>query len=137
MRNHALKLGWAALIGCLLLLAAGVLAAKEADRLGRWVGTWEGAGSGGSFELTLARGADGTLTGKVEVGQDTGDYSAAFKAVTLEGDRLNARYDFPPDNQAEIVLDGNFNGADVSGTWSLVAPGTNESFAAGSWTVKQ
>jgi hypothetical protein len=55
----------------------------------------------------------------------------------LEGGKLKARYDYPPEPQAEIVLEGAFEGATGTGTWTMVQKGGTDAFASGTWTVKK
>ena len=86
--------------------------------------------------MTLTKTGD-VLSGKVDVGQDTGDYTAVFTAVSLENGKFKARYDYPPEAQAEIVLDGKMDGVDAAGGWTMVQKGGSDAFAAGSWTVKK
>jgi hypothetical protein len=135
MRSTKIKAGWAAIIGC-MFLAMAVHAAKDADIVGSWTGTWEGGGAGGSFKLTFTKAGD-ALGGKADVGQDTGDYSAPFTSTSVEGGKLKARYDYPPEPQAEIVLEGAIDGASASGTWTMVQKGGTDAFASGTWTVKK
>jgi len=134
MHSSRRHFGWA-FISC-LFIAAGAFAAKEAGIAGVWNGTWEGGGAGGRFDLTITHAGD-KLGGKVDVGQDTGDYTADFTTAAMEDGKFKARYDYPPEPQAEIVLEGTFNGADATGTWTMVQKGGTDSFAAGSWTVKK
>lgn len=132
MRSNKTKTIVGALLGCLLLAAA----VQAADLMGLWNGTWEGGGAGGRFDLTLTK--DGAaIGGKVDVGQDTGDYTAQFSTASLEGNKLKARYDYTPDPQAEIVLEGAFDGAEGKGTWTMVQKGGTDAFAAGTWAVKK
>ncbi len=101
--------------------------------VGVWSGTWDGAGSGG-FELTIEKGADGAVKGRVSVtGEPT--YKAAFKTVSFDGKKMSAKYDFPPDEGAEVVLAASFEGNKASGTWSIHAKGNDNEAAAGTWTV--
>ena len=101
--------------------------------LGTWSGTWDGAGTG-DIELTLEKDASGALTGKVSVtGEPT--YKATFRTLSFDGNKMTATYDFPPDDRAEIVLAGSFEGNSASGTWSLRQKGTDADAASGGWTV--
>ena len=129
---------WCAL---LILLAVSVPRAQEkpeaskpASLTGTWTGTWEGAGSGGGFELTLEQVKDGPLTGRVAV---TGEpaYKAVFKSLTVDGKKLTASYDFPPDESVEVSLAGTVEGNKIAGTWGVVAKGDKTEVASGSWTV--
>jgi opacity protein-like surface antigen len=135
MVRRQIKALFAAFFACLMVVAA-VNAAAEADFLGFWSGNWEGAGSEGRFDISITKSGD-ALGGGVDVGQDTGDYKAAFTTAALEGGKFKARYDYTPDPQAEIVLEGTFEGTGGTGTWTMVQKGGSEPFAAGSWAVKK
>jgi hypothetical protein len=108
-------------------------AAAEAQ-LGVWSGTWDGAGSGGGFELTFERQKDGPITGKVTV---TGEpaYNAVLKTLSFEGKKMSAKYDFTPDESAEVILAGSFEGTSATGTWSLREKSTGNEVASGNWKV--
>lgn len=132
MFKQRLKSSLALLVGCLMLVAV-----QARDQfLGTWSGTWEGGGSGGTFVMTLTKSGD-TLGGKVDVGQDTGDYSSTFSSASFEGSKFTARYEYTPDPQAEIVLEGSFADGAATGTWTMVQKGGNEPFAAGNWAVSK
>jgi hypothetical protein len=105
---------------------------SQTDVTGTWTGTWEGAGTGG-FELTLEKGKDGKLGGQVSVtGEPT--YKATLKTLKIEGPKMNASYDFPPDESAEVTLTAIFDGDTAKGTWVLTQKGGGE-LASGTWTV--
>lgn len=101
--------------------------------LGTWTGTWDGAGSGG-FELTMEKDNDGALTGKVSVtGEPT--YRATFKALSFDGKKMSAKYDFPPDGSDEVVLAASFDGNTATGTWSLREQANGNEVVTGTWSV--
>jgi hypothetical protein len=104
--------------------------------LGTWTGTWDGADSGGGFELTLEKGKDGAVAGKVSV---TGDptYKAVFKTLSFDGKKMTAAYDFPPDEGSEVRLSASFDGGTASGTWSLREKANGSEAADGTWTVSR
>ena len=132
---------------CFLLLAAITLAsiglaaqrgsetpAPSDKLLGTWSGSWDGGGSGGGFELTLERDKNGAITGKVSVtGEPT--YKATFKSLSFDGMKMSAKYDFPPEDAAEVVLAATFEGDSASGTWSLREKATGNEAASGGWKV--
>ena len=129
---------------CALFVAAAVsvigaqsappAAPKPESFAGTWSGTWEGAGSGGGFELTLEQAKDGSWTGKVSVtGEPT--YKSVCKSIAFDGKKMTAKYDFPPDQSAEVVLLATFEGNKATGTWSLRAKAGDSEVAAGTWTV--
>ena len=100
--------------------------------LGTWTGTWDGGGGSGDIEVTLERDKDGALTGKVSVtGEPT--YKAAFKTVSLDGAKMTATYDFPPEPSMEVVLAATFDGNSVTGTWSAHAKADASEVASGGW----
>jgi hypothetical protein len=105
---------------------------SQTDLTGTWTGTWEGAGTGG-FELTLEKDKDGKLGGRVSVtGEPT--YKATLKTLTFEGQKMNATYDFPPDESMEVTLTATFDGNTAKGTWAAVQKAGGE-LASGTWTV--
>ena len=103
-------------LSLLMLVSAGADArhrgtepSSQTDLTGTWTGTWDGAGTGG-FELTLEKGKDGKLAGQVSVtGEPT--YKATLKTLKIEGQKMNASYDFPPDESAEVTLTAIFEPA--------------------------
>ena len=108
-------------------------ASPGAEFLGTWTGTWEGGGGGG-FELTLEKGKDGAVTGRVSVtGEPT--YKATFTALSFDGKKMTAKYDFPPDAGGEVVLGAAFDGNTAKGTWSLREKANGNEVATGGWTV--
>lgn len=111
----------------------GADGASPDDLVGTWSGTWEGAGASGGFELTLEKGKDGSPTGRVSVtGEPT--YKATFRSLAFDGKKMTAAYDFPPDEQMEVVLTATFEGETAKGTWSARQKGGGE-LASGTWTV--
>ena len=105
------------------------------ELIGVWSGTWEGAGGSGGFELTLEKGKDDAVAGKVSV---TGDptYKAVFKALSFDGKTMKAKYDFPPsETEAEVALSATFDGNSAKGTWSLRAKVNDAEVASGTWSV--
>lgn len=125
---------WLAAAALALLGAAAAAQTDIAAFVGSWNGTWEGGGTG-RFDLTIEHGGDGQPAGGVSVGTDQGDYTAKFKELSFDGSTMKARYEFPLDTQADIMVAGTFNGGAAEGTWSLVAKGGDQAFAGGSWKV--
>jgi hypothetical protein len=105
---------------------------------GTWSGTWDSDSVGsGTFDLTLEKGKDGALTGKVAVTTDGGggDYTAELRTLEFDGKKMAATYDFPLDPSAEIVVAADFDDRTAKGTWSLRPKGQAAELAGGKWRV--
>ena len=133
---------WAVSLYLLLSIAAASGTQREGSPgdqyLGTWAGTWEMPGvSSGGFELTLEKNTEGAMSGRVSV---TGDptYKAVLKTLSFDGAKLAARYDFPPDERAEVHLAATFDGSSASGSWSLrEKANSGTEVASGTWKVKK
>jgi hypothetical protein len=129
---------WVAFACGFLCLSASQGAGPAAGEayVGTWSGTWEGAGASGPFEVKLET-AGGALGGGVNVGTDAGPYTAKFKKVTFDGNKMTARYDYPLDTQAEIALTATFESKSATGTWAIVPQGQEQVLLNGTWTVEK
>lgn len=136
MRNR-----WMWLIVVLVAFGIGSPAPGEARQAagadqyaGTWSGTYDGAGTG-QFEMMIDKGKDSAMTGKVNVTTDGGNYSADFKSLSFDGGKMTARYDFPLDPSAEIVMTATFDESSAKGTWSMRPKGQADELAGGGITV--
>jgi hypothetical protein len=134
VRNRCVVWLWLIIFGAICSAAQrGTQGSASEQFLGTWSGTWDGAGTGG-FELTLEKGKDDTVNGRVSVtGEPT--YRATFKALSFDGKKMSATYDFPPDAGGEVVLAASFDGNTATGTWSLRDKASGNEVAQGGWTV--
>ena len=136
MANHR-RLGLFLLIVCSIASAASVDARQVAGAesyAGMWSGTYDGAGTG-QFEMTLAKAPDGAMTGKVDVTTEGGNYSADLTSVVFEGPKMTAKYDFPLDPSAEVIMTATFEGSAAKGTWSLRPKDKPDELASGGIAV--
>ena len=117
--------------------SAQPLAARQASAgenyVGTWGGTYDGAGTG-TMELILDK-KDGAITGKVSAATEGGNYTADLKGITFEGPKMSAKYDFPLDPSAEVVVTATFDGSTATGTWSLRPKGQTDEIAGGGISV--
>lgn len=120
--------------GCLTALAQQTGAANDEQLVGTWHGRWEMGDTNGGFDLTIERGADKALTGRVSVTGEPG-YNATLTKLTFDGKRFEAAYDFTPEPAGEVILSAALEGNTIKGTWSLRAKADGNQFAAGAWTV--
>jgi hypothetical protein len=102
--------------------------------VGTWTGSWSSANSSGALELTLEKGKDGVVGGRISVSGDP-TYKAVFKALSFDGNKMTARYDVPPDESAEVAVTATFEGSQANGTWTAQARGTDNAPLTGTWTV--
>ena len=101
---------------------------------GMWTGTYDGTGTG-TFEMTLDKGKDGAMTGRVTVNGDGTNYSADLRSIAFEGAKMTAKYDFPLDPSAEIVMTATFESASAKGTWVLKPKTQPDELASGGIAV--
>ena len=128
---------WVVILGAMCSAAAqrGAEGSSSGEQfVGTWTGTWDAGDSGGGFELTVEKGKDGVVGGRVSVtGEPT--YKATLKALSFEGKKMSAKYDFPPDEGGEVLLEASFDGNAAKGTWSLREKANGNEVAAGGWSV--
>jgi hypothetical protein len=126
------KAGW--LAACIVGLGMTVVSAQD-KYMGVWSGGWQAAGgASGGMEITLEKGKDAAAAGRVSVtGEPT--YKATFKSVTLDGPKMTLRYDFPPDESIEIVLEATVDGASAKGTWMAREKASGNVVADGTFDV--
>jgi hypothetical protein len=55
--------------------------------------------------------------------------------VKFEGPKMSAKYDFPLDPSAEVVVTATFDGNNAKGTWSLRPKGQTDELAGGGIAV--
>ena len=136
MRNRCCVWLWVFILGAMCSAAQrGAEGSSSGEQfVGTWTGTWDAEGSGGGFELTIEKGKDGAVGGRVSVtGEPT--YKATLKALSFEGKKMSAKYDFPPDEGGEVSLEASFDGNAAKGTWSLREKANGNEVATGGWSV--
>jgi len=137
MRSVLPRVWIALLCGLACLAIAHAAGPSSGDAYaGTWSGTWEGGGGGGTFEIKL-EGSGSALTGNVNVGTDAGAYTAKFKSLGFDGNKMTARYDYPLDMQAEVALTATFEQANAKGTWALLPQGQDQALVNGTWAVQK
>ena len=104
--------------------------------IGTWAGKWEGGGRNGNIEVSIARESD-KLVGKVSATTDNGDYNAAFKTLSFDGNKMTAVYDMPAMENVEITLISTFDGDATTGTWSAHEKGQTTELIGGPWTARK
>lgn len=124
------------LVACVAGAAVRAGQASSGEQyVGTWAGTYDGAGTG-TMELILDR-KDGAFAGKVSAATEGGNYTADLKDVKFEGAKMSAKYDFPLDPSAEVVMTATFDGNTAKGTWSLRAKGAADEMASGGIAISK
>jgi len=129
------SLSWRAILCSSILIVTVVCfsAQEPSSFVGTWTGSWDGAGTGG-FELTLEKGKEGALRGRVSItGEPT--YKATLRTVSFDGAKMTATYDFPPDESLEVLLVATFEGNKANGTWTARGKNNGSELVSGTWTV--
>jgi hypothetical protein len=129
---------WMLLVLVVSVCSAGARAAQapagDGPFIGTWSGRWDGSGSGGGFDLTIEKGQDNVLVGRVSVtGEPT--YKATLKKLSFDGNKMTGAYDFTPDEAGEVILAATFEANTAKGTWSLRSKADGTEAASGTWTV--
>ena len=133
MRYRCSLQSWKLVLIALCCTGSVIAQSSAAEKIvGTWAGTWEGAGGSGNLEVTVEKPQDGALTGMVSVLGEPA-YKANFKTVSLEGDKMTALYDYPPEPSVEVVLAATFQGQECTGTWSAREKGSGNEVAGGTW----
>lgn len=135
MRSRLIAIAGVLLLGGVVAAAQGSGGKVAGEQFtGTWTGTWATSGSGGGFELTLEKGSDGVVGGRVSVtGEPT--YKAVLKAMSFDGNKMRATYDFPAAENAEVVLGATFEGSRATGTWAVREKGSSEDAVSGTMDV--
>ena len=62
-------------------------------------------------------------------------YKATFRSLKFDDKKMNAAYDFPPNEAAEVALAASFDGNKATGNWALLDKSNGNEVASGTWTV--
>ena len=114
----------------LLLLSSLALAGP----VGKYVGTWTGAGGQGDFRIALAPGAaQGEWTADVSFTLNGQEVKCKTAYIKIDGARLEVAYDFNlGDFKARSTIVGQIKGSDLSGDYTTKGE-DGSSVDAGTW----
>jgi len=109
---------------------------SDSDAVGAWSGSWEG-GSNGKFEMTIAKGPDGKLTGSLTANPaEGGGYTVKFKSVEIAGGKMTCKLD-DPEGEVEIAIEGAVDPAAMKGSYSVRTKAQGEQVDTGTWQAKK
>jgi hypothetical protein len=128
------------MIGLLVFCAAlGAQAPKatEKDLIGLWAGRYDGGSGGGTFEMTIARDAQGKLGGNVSPKSDSGEsYTVPLTTVQFADGKATLKC---PDSsgEAEVTVDVTIEGTGMKGTFIVRARSDGSELDRGTVTASK
>ncbi len=132
-----------AALGVIGLLVFGVVLgaqapkATEQDLIGVWTGRFEGGGSVGSFDMTIAKDAQGKLGGTVTPKFDGGEqYTVPLTSVQFADGKATVKC---PDQSgdAEITVEMTIEGSGMKGTFVVRAKADGSEMDRGTLTASK
>jgi len=104
--------------------------------VGTWIGSWEG-GNTGKFEMTIAKGPDGKLSGSLTASPTDGDgYTVKLKSVDVSGGKLTVKVE-DTEGEVEITIEGVPDATAMKGSFSVRSKAQGEQVDAGTWQAKK
>lgn len=124
----------------LIVLAFACLAYAQSrsgnDPVGTWSGEWTG-GSAGKFEMTIAKDANGKLSGTLTAKPNEGEgFSGPFKSVVANDNKLTMKFE-PPDAESEATLQAVIEGSTLKGDYSIRVKANGEELEKGTFTASR
>lgn len=125
-----------AVVVLLMMLVFPALARQDDQK---YAGTWNGtfkSESGGSGQLSYMFKKDdkGAWQGSIKYTNDAGAQGADLKDLTIANGHFKAKMD-PPDGQVQVILDGDFKGNQLEGTYVVTAKDSSDPVEKGTWTT--
>lgn len=118
-------------------LAADQQASKSEDQkyAGAWVGTYStDGGNTDKLSYIFSKDEKGQWRGTVKFTNQDGEQTGELKAVQIADGKLKAKLE-SPDGQAEVTIEGQFQGDQLEGTYSVSPKGSTDVVEKGTWKV--
>jgi hypothetical protein len=144
MRNKLLRMAMLMMVS-MWLMPAGLLASETPMASGqgsgsddqKYAGTWVGSyvTEGGVTErlsYVLRKDEKGQWHGTVKFTNQDGEQIADFKTLQIADGKMKGKIEAP---DAEVTIEGQFQGDRMEGTYSVVAAGTTDIVDRGTWKV--
>ncbi|MCI0387291.1 MAG: hypothetical protein MOB07_00760 [Acidobacteria bacterium] len=103
--------------------------------VGEWAGTFSSE-DGGSNKLSYAFSKDekGQWRGTVKWVNPQGEQTADFKSLQIADGKMKGKIE-TPDGQAEVTIEGLFQGDKLEGTYTVSPKGSADVAEKGTWKV--
>jgi hypothetical protein len=114
-------------------LAAGQQASRSEDQkyAGTWVGTYStDGGNTDKLSYIFSKDEKGQWRGTVKFTNQDGEQTGELKAVQIADGKLESL-----DGQAEVTIEGQFQGDQFEGTYSVSPKGSTDVVEKGTWKV--
>lgn len=105
----------------------------------KYVGDWDGSyiagdGNTGKLSYTLGKDEKGQWRGTVKWTDQDGENTADFKSLQIADGKMKGKIE-SPDGQAEITIEGQFQGDKLEGAYAISPKGSTEVVDKGTWRV--
>jgi hypothetical protein len=103
--------------------------------VGEWVGSYDdGKGNTDKLSFTLSKDEKGQWRCTAKWVNQDGEHSADFKSLQIADGKMKGKIE-PPDGQAEITIEGQFEVDKLEGTYAISTKGSTDVVEKGSWKV--
>ena len=118
-----------------LMFPTTLSAAQDKSYAGIWVGSYRSDdGGSGKVSYTLSKDDKGGWRGTISYGNDDGYRTAELKSLRILSGKFSAKIE-SPDGDAEIAIEGTFQGDKFEGTYKISPKGSTEVVDKGTWSA--
>jgi hypothetical protein len=103
--------------------------------VGEWVGSYSGDnGNTDKLSYTLSKDEKGQWRGTVKWINQNGENTADFKSLQIADGKMKGKIE-DPNGEAEVAIEGQFQGDKLEGTFAVSPKGSTEVVEKGTWKV--
>jgi hypothetical protein len=105
----------------------------------KYAGTWAGSyhtdnGATEKLSYTFSKDEKGQWRGTLRFTNQDGEQNAEFKSLQIADGKMKAKIE-SPDSQVEVTIEGQFQGDQLEGTYSVSPKGSTDVAEKGTWKV--
>ncbi len=102
---------------------------------GEWVGSYSAdGGNTDKLSYKLSKDEKGQWRGTVKWLNENGENSADFKSLQIADGKMKGKIE-DPNGQVEVLIEGQFQGDKLEGTYAISPKGSTEVVDRGTWKV--
>jgi hypothetical protein len=107
----------------------------------KYAGVWAGSysvdnGNTEKLSYTFSKDEKGQWRGTVKFVNQDGEQTADFKSLQIADGKMKGKIE-SPDGQAEVTIEGQFQGDKLEGTYAVSAKGSTDVVEKGTWKVSK